>query len=216
MIRIVSLGIATILFLAISTTPDNLRASVPASQEIPKVATVRITLVNAPGINDAGSRWEIAYELRIINQADDWKAWKQGKFKAGSEERVGELIKEGSVKETLRSPANRQVVLSIPFSPEILERLREQPQNLLKATSSNITPEEIKLLKEQEIKSQIFLFYPIINIYDAKLKKNIIIPQPFSWPFYDYPDAKFEIRVEINDDGSYRFKSSLPTRKRSD
>src|SRR2546429_7900146 len=109
MIRIVSLGIATILFLAISTTPDNLRASVPASQEIPKVATVRITLVNAPGINDAGSRWEIAYELRIINQADDWKAWKQGKFKAGSEERVGELIKEGSVKETLRSPANRQV-----------------------------------------------------------------------------------------------------------
>jgi len=216
MIKILSLSFATILFLAASSTPSNLLKSVQASQEIPKAATVRITLVNAPGINNEGSRWEIAYELRIINQADDWKAWKLGKFKAGSEERVGELIKEGSGKNPLRFPENRQMVFKIPFSPEIQERLRNQPRDQVKHTAGKITPEEIQLLKEQEIKSQIFLFYPIINVYDAKLKKNIIIPQQLSWNFDGYPDAQFEIKIEIHDDGSYSFKSSLPTRKPSD
>jgi hypothetical protein len=214
--KLLSLTLTAILFLAVSSAPDNLRASMKAFKEIPKVATVEIILVKAPGINDEGSRWEIAYEFRIINQADEWQAWKQGKFKGGSTERTGELIKEGTIKGTLQSPANRQIILKIPFSPEIQERLKEQPQNLLKTTPNQITPEEIKLLKEQELKSQVFLFYSVIHIYDAKLKKNLIIPASRTWPFYDYPVARFEIKIEINDDGSYRINSSSPTRKSSD
>lgn len=216
MIKILSLSLVAILLLAAGSGPSNLRASVQASQEIPKAATVEIVLLKAPGINDEGSKWEIVYEFRIINQAAEWQAWKQGKFKAGSGERVGELIKEGTIKETLRSPANRKIVLKIPFSPDILERLRNQPRERIKTTPGQITPEEIKLFKEQEMKFQVFLFYPVINIYDAKLKKNFIIPASRTWAFEEYPQARFEMTVEINDDGTYRVKSSWPPKKSSD
>lgn len=216
MIKILSLGIAAILFLAASSVPGNLLASAPASQELPKAATVKIVLVNAPGINDEGSRWEIAYQLRIANQATAWDAWKQKKLAGGSNERIGELIKEGSARQLLQSPQDRQFVFKIPFSSEIQERLKNQPKDFVKYTPGKITPQEIQLLKEQERKSQIFFFYPIISIYDAKLKKDIIILQPFSWSFSDYPDARFAIKIEIHDDGSYSFKTSLPARNTSD
>jgi hypothetical protein len=203
MIRAFLLSLTAILFIASGSASGKLSTS----EEIPTAATVEIVL-QASGLNDKGSQWEIAYELRIINQAADWEAWKQGKFKAGSQERVGELLKAGSVRETLRSQAGRQVVLKIPFSPEIRKRLRNQPRESFKITPGRITPEEIKLLKEQEMRSQIFLFYSVINIYNAKLKKNI--PVSRTWTFADYPDARFEIKVQINDDGSYTVKSALP------
>jgi hypothetical protein len=79
-----------------------------------------------------------------------------------------------------------------------------------------MTPEEIKLLKEREIKSQVFMFYPVINIYDAKLKRNFIISYPQSWGFEKYPQAQFEIKVEINSDGSYSVKSPVTAKKSSD
>jgi hypothetical protein len=214
MIKVVSLSLAATLFLAASSAPSNFWASMQASQEVPKAATVEIILLKAPGINDEGSWWEIAYEFRIINQAAEWQAWKQGKFKAGNGERVGELIKEGAVKETLRSPANRKVIFKIPFSPEIQERLRNQPRERVRTTPGQMTPEEIRLLKDQEMKSQVFLFYPAINIYDAKLKKNFIIPYQQSWNFDGHPDAWFKITVEINDDGTYSVNSSLPVKTR--
>lgn len=216
MIKLLSLTLAAILLLGVGGAPGNLRAKMPASQEPPKAATVKIILLKAPGINDEGSRWEIAYEFRIANEITLWEAWKQRKSKGGSEQRVGELIKEGSFKESLRPSGNHEVIFHIPFSPEIQERLRNQPRERVKTTPGQPTPEEVKLLKEQEIKSQVFLFHPVINIYDAKLKKNILISYPQSWGFEEYPQARFEIKVEINDDGSYNVNSSLRTKKNSD
>lgn len=216
MIRLLSLSLATIVFLVAGNVSGNLRAGLPIPQEVPKTATVEIILLRAPGINHKGSRWEIAYEFRIANQITLWEAWKQRKLKGAGEERVGELIKEGTIKKTFRSSENQKVLFHIPLSPEIQERLRNQPRDLVKITPGNITPEDIKHSREQETKTQIFLFYPVINIYDAKLKKNIIIPASRTWGFGGYPQARFEIRVEINDDGSYSVNSSLPTKKRSD
>jgi hypothetical protein len=214
--KLLSLALAAILFFAISNAPDNLRASVKASQEIPKVATVKIVLLKAPGLNEEGSRWEMSYEFRIANEITLWEAWKQRKSSGGSEQRTGDLIKEGSFRESLRSPKNREVVFRIPLSPEIQKRLRNQPRERVKASSGQRTPEEIRLLKEQEIKSQVFLFYTVINIYDARLKKNLIIPASRSWSFDSNPQAQFEIKVEINSDGSYSVKSPPTAKKASD
>lgn len=210
--RVVSLSLATVLFLTAGSAPDNLRARMPASQEIPKAATVKVIL-KTPGINDEGSRWEIAYEFRIANEITLWEAWKQRKSNGGPEQRVGELIKEGVFRESLRSPENRQAVFQIPLSPEIQGRLRNQPRERFQTTPGKITPEEIKLLKEQEIKSQNFLFYSTLNIYDAKLKRNFIIPASRTWRFEDNPDAQFEIKVEVHDDGSYSVTSPPSTKK---
>ncbi|HUQ32718.1 MAG TPA: hypothetical protein VM095_11395 [Pyrinomonadaceae bacterium] len=214
--RPLSLNLAAILFLAVGGLPDNLRASMKASQKVPKAATVKIVLLNAPGMNDEGSKWEIAYEFRIANEITLWKAWKQGQSNGGSDQRVGELIKEGAIKAKLRPSKNCEVVFHIPFSPEIQERLRNQPRERVKTLSGQRTPEEIRLLKEQEIKSQVFLFYTVINIYDAKLKKNLIIPVSRSWNFDSNLQAQFEIKVEINSDGSYSVKSPPTAKKDSD
>lgn len=188
------------------------------SQEVPKSATVEIVLLSAPGIDDEGSKWEIAYEFRIINEAANeaafFEARKQGKPQ-GTEVRVGELIKEADVKKPLRSPENHKFVFQIPFSPEIQERLRSQPKERVKIAPGPITPETIKPSREQEIKFQIFKFYSVINIYDARLKKNIIIPVPQEWDFANYPDARFGFTIEINDDGSYCWKTTLPANTRS-
>ena len=78
-----------------------------------------------------------------------------------------------------------------------------------------MTPEINKLLQEQEIKFQIFKFYSVLNIYDAKLKKNIMIPVSQEWDFANYPDARFGFKIEINSDGGYSWKTSLPANRRS-
>lgn len=216
MIRRLSLTFAVILLLIISIVPDNSLARMPTSQEIPKSATVKVVLLNSPGINDEGSRWEIAYELHLANEITLWEAWKQRTSNGGSERRVGELIKEGSFKGPLRSSNNHEVVFHIPLSPEIQARLRDQPRERVKESQGQRTPEEIKLLKEQETKSQVFLFYSVITIYDAKLKKNIVIPASRSWSFDGYPQTQFEIKIEINGDGGYSVKSPLPIKKSSE
>ncbi|SRR6266446_2332591 len=211
MIRLSSLSLAAILFLAVCTS-DKVAAGLPIPQEVPRTASVEIVLLSAPGINDEGTRWEIAYEFRIANDATLWQAAKQGKFKNGSRERVGELIKGGDVKKILRSPENRQVLFQIPLSSEIQERLRNQPRDSIKIVPGKITPEDIRLSREQEMRMQSFLFYSVINIYDAKLKKTLMIPATFTWSFGSYPQALFGIRVEINSDGGYSLNTSLPTK----
>ncbi|MGZ5435824.1 MAG: hypothetical protein ACXWID_13800 [Pyrinomonadaceae bacterium] len=213
MIRPMSLKVAAVLLLAVAMPAGVLRAGVPASNEPPKAASVQIILVKAPGIDDEGSRWEISYEFRIANEITLWQSRKD--FKAGSQKRVGELIKEGAIKESLRPAAKRRIVFQIPFSAEIQARLKDQPTQRVNFTGGQMSPDDIKRLKEQELRSQVFLFYPIISIYDAKLKKNFIIPAPRSWDFEAYPDARFTIKIEINNDGSYKVDSSLPTKKRS-
>jgi hypothetical protein len=201
------------LFVTNSLSQE-LKSGQSPSQEVPKAATVEVVLLSAPGINDEGSQWEIAYEFRITNEAALWEAHKQEKSQ-GVEVRVGELIREADVKKNVRSPENHKFVFQIPFSPEIQERLRNQPKEGVKSTPGPITPETIKLQREREMKVQVFQFYSVINIYDAKLRKNIVIPVSQSWDFANYRDARFGFKVEINDDASCRWKTSLPAKTRA-
>jgi hypothetical protein len=196
-------------------TPQRFKSGQLPSNEIPKSATVEIVLLSAPGIDDKGSQWEIAYEFRITNEAANEAAYFEARKQGKPEVRVGELIKEGDFKKTLRPPENHRFVFEIPFSLEIQQRLRNQPKERVKNTPGPVTPEANKRLQEQEIKFQVFKFYSVINIYDAKLKKNIIIPVPQEWDFANYPDARFGFTIEINDDGSYRWKTTLPANTRS-
>jgi hypothetical protein len=207
--------LAASLFLAAGNASGERGAAVSISQDVPKTATVEIVLLDAPGINEEESRWEITYEFRIANTLTLWEAWKQRQLNGGSEQRLGELIKQGSVKKPLRIPENRRIVLQIPLSLEIRERLRAQPREPLKITPGKITAEDIKLSREQEIKSQNFMFYSVVSVYDAKLKKNVLISASRTWNFAEYRDAKFKITLEIHEDGSYSTKSSLPTKIRS-
>src|SRR6478672_4375042 len=114
MTRLLSFILAAILFLAVASEPATVAAGrLPISQEVPKTATVEIVLVNAPGINDAASNWDIAYEFRIADLTTLWRVWKQKQMGAAGDDRVGQLIKEGSVKKAFRSPDDRKMLFQI-------------------------------------------------------------------------------------------------------
>jgi hypothetical protein len=182
---------------------------------IPTAATVEVVLLTAPGIDDAGSKWEIAYELRIINEAANEAAYFEARKLGKPKVRVGELIKEADVRKPLGSPENHKFVIEIPFSPEIQARLRNQPREHLKTAPGPITSEGYKASKEQDTRFQIFNFYSVINVYDARLKKNILIPVTQGWDFARYPDARFGFKIEINSDGEPAWKTNLPANSSS-
>jgi hypothetical protein len=210
MIRAFSLSLAAILFLAPGSLALTLDADSLTSQEVPKAARIEIVLLNAPGSNNHQSNWEISYEFRIANDSMLWEAWQERKVKGGREQRVGDLIKNGVVKKNIRSPEDRKLTFEIPLSPEIRKRLSNQPRGSITPTSEKTTPANIMLSREQEMKSQSFQFYSVINIYDGKLKKTLVIPASFSWPVAKYPQAQFQIKVEINSDSSYSVNTTLP------
>lgn len=202
---------ATIAILVLPGIPfRHAQAGLQDRRQSPKAAVVEVVLTGAPGIDDEGSQWEIAYEFRLADEKLLWQ--RRSDLKGGSEKRVGDLIKEGTAKGLLRSPANRKFVFSIPFPADVQAKLRNQPRERIKISSGQMSAEDIKRLNDQENNSQVFLFYPIINIYDARLKKNFIINTARFWDYETYPDARFTIKIEIDRDGGYKVNSSLPTR----
>jgi hypothetical protein len=98
------------------------------------------------------------------------------------------------------------LILNIPLTAEIRARLRSQPTPG-EAAKTNLTAAESR---ELEGRSQSFRFRLVAEVYDAKLKKTVLVSQGFDWPVAGYPDARFEIKVKINADGSYRLDSSRP------
>jgi hypothetical protein len=100
------------------------------------------------------------------------------------------------------------------LSSEIRERLRNQPQERIKLTAASANAENIRLSREQEKTAQVFLFYSTLNLYDARLQRNIILAIWRTWMFNAYPEARFEIILEINGDGGYKVSTPLPTKAR--
>lgn len=78
-----------------------------------------------------------------------------------------------------------------------------------------ITPEKYKVLREEDAKFQLFMFYSVINIYDAKLKKNFVLPIDQSWSFIKYPDLRLGFTIEIDSDGAYGFRRTRPANSSS-
>ena len=161
-------------------------------QRMPRSATVALHLLKAPGLGLQGSKWEISYEFRIIPESSLWN--EREKIKDGSTERAGDLIKQATVTKSLSSSAGQNVILDVPFTSEILNRLKNQPED--------------RRAPGADTKSQVFLFYAIILVRDAKLKKTLTIPVTRVWDYANFPDAVFEVNVEINKDESFSVKSS--------
>lgn len=203
-----------LLLLAISRWPSQAALPrSPASQSIPQSAAVTIRLLKAPGLNLPGSNWQIDYEFRITNEIGVWQAAKKGQLRDETRERVGDLVKQGAARNSLESVKGQTLVLKIPFTPNTLERLRNQPKQRIELTAATATPENIKLNQEQELTSQVFLFYAIVRIRDARLNKSLTIPVSRMWDYMNFPEAQFEVSIEIDDNERINVRSSsLKTR----
>jgi len=188
-----SLRLILLVLLAVSSGPSHLTvAHLRASSPVPRSATVTIRLLKAPGLNLRQSKWEISAELRII--AENRMFSEREKFKDDSTERAGEIIKSATLSRSLGTPSGQSLILEIPFSAAVLEKLRNQPADRLAAGA--------------DVNSQVFLFYSVITVHDAKLGKTLTIPVNRVWDFANFPAAVFDVNVEIGDDGGYSVKSS--------
>lgn len=204
------IGIAAIvlMFLVALSLPRMVAADPEPPPQVPRSATVEMLLLKAPGLNRRNSKWEIAYELRITNEIGIWEASKRRRLKGTGEERIGELINQGTFAKSLESPTGQKLVLQIPFTAAALEKLRKQPKSRINLTAATATPENIKLNAEQEVKSQVFLFYAVLRVHDAKLNKTITIPVNREWDYMNFPEARFEVRIDIDDEGHSTVNSS--------
>ncbi len=209
--RTLGIGGAVLMFVVLGSLPRMVVADPGPPRDVPRLATVEILLLKAPGLKVTGSKWEVAYEFRITNEATLWT--EREKFRDASKERVGDLLKQATAKSSLESMRGQKLLLEIPFTAETLERLRNQPTSRIKLTAATMTPENVKLSQEQELKSQAFLFYSVVSVYDARLKKTLTIPVSRVWDFANFAEARFEVKIEINDDGSFNVKSSQWTLK---
>jgi hypothetical protein len=163
-----------------------------ASQKVPRSATVTVRLLKAPGLNLPGSKWEIAYELRILAESRLFR--ERARLNDGSTEHAGDLIKKAMLAKSLASSIGQALLLEIPFDAPTLDKLKKQPVD--------------RLAPGEDAKAQTFVFYSVISVHDARLKKTLTIPVSRVWDFANFPEARFEINLEINDDESYNVRSS--------
>jgi hypothetical protein len=86
------------------------------------------------------------------------------------------------------------MLLEIPFDTATLDKLKNQPAD--------------RLAPGHETEAQTFVFYSIISVHDSKLKKTLTIPVSRTWDFANFPEARFEINIEISDDERVDVRSS--------
>jgi hypothetical protein len=162
-------------------------------QKVPRSATVMIRLLKAPGLNLPGSKWEIAYELRMLPESRIFQ--ERAKLNESSTEHAGDLIKKATLAKSLDSSIGQTLLLEIPFDAPTLDKLKNQPVD-------RVPP------GEEDVKFQVFVFYSVISVHDARLKKTLTIPVSRIWDFANFPEARFDVNLEINDDESYNVRSS--------
>lgn len=188
-----------------------------ADSKIFKNADIKINFLDLPGKDLKASKWEIAYELRLVDNDTFMEAVKAETFKYMNEDkqRFGEVIDKGSFSKTnLSDETNRTVTLNFPLNTNFQARLAK---HFAARVPANIEYDDSTkdLFKKQENESQLFLFYATALIYDAKLKKNIITP--FSWilPVRRNPDGKFELYLEIEENGGIKKGVIVPGKEKS-
>ncbi len=178
-------------------------------------AKIKITLLDLPGTNLEKSKWELAYEIRIITDKELFAAMTNGKLDLDADHKIGEFVAKNSiVKTSLANKENREVILTIPLDQKIRAKLVADLENLTQfnAVKDKVTPE---LLSARQMKTQSFIMYGNILVYDAKLKKNIIVSFDWVLPFTRFshlPGVNFEMTFEIKEDGDFSKKVVLPAR----
>ncbi|CAN5156516.1 hypothetical protein BH20ACI1_BH20ACI1_18780 [soil metagenome] len=201
-----------ILFLAFNNFAQVKKVESNAALEN---ATIKITLLDLPGVNLEKSKWELAYELRIASQKELDGATINGSLKLDAAQKLGEFVAKNSfTKNTLSKNENREVVLTIPLDKKIQEKLADDLANLASFNAAVAQEKNTsEMSSERKIKTQYFLIYANILVYDAKLKKNIIVPFDWVLPYSHFshlPGANFQMTFKIRENGDYERSMVLP------
>ncbi len=202
MTKILLFAFLAVLLLAAPGFSQPSEKASNSERHIPAGATIEIVLINTPGINDETSRWEIDYQFGMVTDALLIEAHKRG-----DDDRIDDLIKQGSITQPLKPTENRKVTLQFPLNSDIQTLLMNQPSVSSEASMRQMTLEQSR---ERERRAQNFRFRSIVEIYDARLQRKVIVPLVGAWPYAVFPDARFEISIQIDANGAYVVKYPRP------
>lgn len=215
--KILSAVFLSILFLALNAFPQVKKEE---SNIVPKAATIKITLLDLPGVNLEKSKWELAYELRIIDEKEMGEAMVNGRLDLDADKKIGEFLGKGSfTKSSLSKKENREVILTVPLDEKVQKKLADDLESQIKLDALiALNKHTAASLAERRMKTQQFVMYANALIYDAKLKKNIIVP--FNWVlsftrFTRVPNASFETTLQIKENGDFEKRWILPERPKN-
>lgn len=183
-----------------------------------KAATIKITLLDLPGANLEKSKWEIAYELRIITRKELDAAVVDGRLNLDADKKIGEFIAKGSfIKNALSKKENREAILTVPLDEKIQKKLADELEIINKPGAAP-NDNSLESQAERRVKAQTFVMYANVLVYDAKLKKNILVP--FNWllpfaRFAHFPGANFQMTFQITENGEFAKSVVLPEKTKN-
>lgn len=179
-----------------------------------KAATIRVTLLGMPGVNSEKSKWELAFELRVASEKELFDAMTNGRLSLDADKKLGEFVAKNSFTKTaLAEKENREAFLIVPLDGKIQEKLKNELEMLDESAVAVGGKNTAEAAAAHRLKTQNFLIYGNILVYDAKLKKNIVVP--FNWVlpfarFAHFPGANFQMTFEIKEGGEYARSMVLP------
>jgi hypothetical protein len=160
-------------------------ATTSQRQAIKLPANIRLVLEieELPGRDNPKSFWEAGYEIRVI----DWHTIVE-KTKAGEDfNEAGSLLTKSSFAHRgLLDIDNRRLVVALPVTGALLERLQQQ-QN-----------------------PQAFSLRSAVRLYDAQLDRNFAFRVDRVWQFKLFPDGEATITIKIKPDGAFSVLGPIP------
>jgi hypothetical protein len=166
--------------------PEGGEKNAPAKASFKLPAEIKVILIvdELPGADKSGSFWEGVYEVRIA----DWRTIVE-KTNAGekAEDSGNTILQSSFSNRALSEKGNRTLVISIPVTGSLLERLQEQPKN-----------------------PQAFLLRSTVRLFDAQLTRNFALKIDRIWRFKQFPDGEATIFIRIQPDGSWSVHGPAP------
>lgn len=171
----------TFLLLMLWTVSGSVNAQkVGDATPPPSKLTLAFELQSLPGINAAGSYWEVSYQWRLADQRE-FDRWSEGGEEPGS--RVGTLLSKHSFRrDNLGAGQNRRYEVSVPIKGELLRQMRQNAR-----------------------RPQILWLDATMRIHDAALGADIVKKINPVWGPSSYRDGKANVRVELMSNGNLRW-----------
>ena len=152
--------------------------------KLPAEIKVILRVDDLPGANNPGSFWEGVYEIRVA----DWHTIVEKTNSGAKVEDSGAVILQSSFsRRVLSDKGNRTVVISIPVTGSLSERLQQQPKN-----------------------PQAFLLSSTVRLFDAQLARNYTLKVDRIWRFKQFLDGEATITIRIEPDGSWSVRGPAP------
>jgi hypothetical protein len=153
------------------------------SIRLPANIKLILELEELPGRDNPKSFWEAGYEIRVV----DWRTIVE-KTKAGEDfSDAGLLLTKSSfAHRSLLDNDNRRLIVALPVTGALLERLQQQ-QN-----------------------SQAFSLRSAVRLYDAQLDRNFAFRVDRVWQFKLFPDGEATITIKIKPDGAFSVFGPIP------